>query len=264
MPGTTKPSPPVSDLSALLGRTFRAALFDLDGTLVDSTPAVIRAWTSWAVAHDLQAPDLTHNHGRPAADLVARMLPADRVDAALADFQRRELADVADVVPLPGAVDLLSAVGPGAAVVTSGVRPLALARLAAANITPPAITVTFDDVEQGKPHPEPFLLATQQLEVDPRDCLVIEDAPAGISAAVAAGCATLAVLGTHTADQLAQAEAIAAALTEVEFLAVRDGFRVASRAGGATAANAEMNRSPQAPYYSNNDIPSNPDPEVRR
>lgn len=231
MTAAETPAQCASDVSNLRGRTFRAALFDLDGTLVDSTPAVIRAWTSWAAAHGLEAPDLAHNHGRPAADLVARMVPAEQVDAALVDFQARELADVIDVVPLPGAVDLLAAATAAgvAAVVTSGTRPLATARLAAAGINSPAVTVTFDDVRQGKPHPEPFLLAASRLGLESSDCLVIEDAPAGLTAAAGAGCATLAVLGTHDREQLNQADAIVATLDEVAFLGVPGGFQVIPR-----------------------------------
>ena len=214
----------------LSGRSFAAVLFDLDGTLVDSTPAVVRAWTSWAADRGLPLPDLAANHGRPAVDLIARMVPAADIPLALVDFQARELADVADVVALPGAADLLAAVGDRGAVVTSGTRPLALARLAAAGLVPPAVTITFDDVRRGKPDPEPFLLAARRLGVDPADCLVVEDAPAGLTGAGEAGCATLAVLGTHTAPQLGGADAIVAALTQVSLTQTDDGFRLGSSA----------------------------------
>ena len=224
MPARTVPI----GLSALAGRTFAAVLFDLDGTLVDSTPAVARAWSSWASDRGLPAPDLAANHGRPAVHLVARMVPAAQVTDALAEFHARELADLSDVVVLPGAAELLRSAGDLAAVVTSGTRSLALARLAAAGLTPPAVTVTFDDVRQGKPHPEPFLLAARRLGVDPVDCLVVEDAPAGLAAAAAAGCATLAVLGTHAAPQLTGADAVVGALTEVSLTRSDHGVRLSA------------------------------------
>jgi sugar-phosphatase len=112
-----------------------------------------------------------------------------------------------------------------AAIVTSCVRPLALARLAATGLTAPEVMVTADQVEIGKPDPAPFLLAARLLGVDPADCLVVEDAPAGLTAALAAGSARLAVSTTHTAQEL-DADAIVADLAAVRFTVGADGVRV--------------------------------------
>ena len=192
-----------ASLGPLAGRVFAAVLFDLDGTLVDSTPAVVRSWSGWARDRGLPEPDLVGNHGRPAADLVRKMVAPRDFDAALAEFAAREVADVDGIVPMPGAAEFFAAVPEHRlAVVTSGVRALATARLRAAGFPLPAVLVTFDDVENGKPHPEPFLRAAQRLGVRPADCLAVEDAPPGLAAARAAGCATLALTGTHDAGRL--------------------------------------------------------------
>ncbi|GAY10507.1 HAD-IA family hydrolase [Pseudonocardia sp. N23] len=215
-------------LDALLDRTFAAALFDMDGTLVDSTPAVVRCWTRWAQEHGVPDAALVNTHGRPAVEIIADVLPPDRVPAALARIVALELADTDGVVPLPGALDALRATAP-AAIVTSCTRDLALARIAAAGLPVPAVLVTADDVRAGKPAPEPFLLAADRLGVDPTGCLVVEDAPAGLAAGRAAGATTLAVAGTHALADLT-ADAHAPDLSHVHFVMSPTGIRAAVRA----------------------------------
>ena len=128
---------------------------------------------------------------------------------------------------MPGAAELFAAVpADRRAIVTSGVRALALARIDAAGLPRPAVLVTFDDVAQGKPHPEPFLLAAQRLGVDAADCLAVEDAPPGLTAARAAGCTTLAIVGTHRADQLG-ADAVVSSFAGFRVYPVDGGLRIA-------------------------------------
>lgn len=182
-----------------------ALLFDLDGTLVDSTPAVIRSWTAWAVERGITDAQFAaiQTHGRTSRSIVADLVPADQVDAADARIQELELADLSGVTALPGAVDLLTRLDPARwAVVTSGVRRLATARLAAAGLPTPRVLVSADDVRHGKPDPEPYLSGAAGLGIAPQRCVVIEDAPAGLTAARAAGMATVAVVGTHRPEEL--------------------------------------------------------------
>lgn len=181
-----------------------ALLFDMDGTLVDSTASVLRGWQTvaaeFAIPEDLFA--AVPRHGRPAGEIMADLLPRELIAPATERLDDLERTDTADVAPLPGAAALLAAAPPGRwAVVTSAGRTLAKVRLAAAGIDAPRV-VTIDDVSRGKPDPEPFLLGAKLLGVPPEDCLVFEDAPAGLASARAAGAKTIAVTSTHTADQL--------------------------------------------------------------
>jgi len=183
---------------------FDAVLFDMDGTLVDSTASVVRCWVRLAEENGIPVQTLqaAAGHGRPARDIVADLFaPADRA-AALERIGHLEATDVDDVTALPGAADALRGSGARSAIVTSCTASLARARQRAAGITAPAVVVTVDDVTRGKPDPEPFLTAATILGVDPARCLVVEDAPAGLAAGRAAGMTTLAVSTTHTADEL--------------------------------------------------------------
>ncbi|WP_440709009.1 HAD-IA family hydrolase [Herbiconiux sp. YIM B11900] len=189
--------------SPVFGRTFDAALFDLDGTLIDSTPSVIRSWARMAREYGLEGDPLAGGHGRPAAQVIASLFPEHRAAEALARVTALEVADLDDVIALDGAAALLDSLPDSErAIVTSGTHVIATSRLAAAGLTEPAVLVTFDDVTHGKPHPEPFLLAAERLGVDPARCVVFEDAPAGLAAAKAAGCATVAIAGTHASHEL--------------------------------------------------------------
>ncbi|WP_369052953.1 HAD-IA family hydrolase [Kineococcus terrestris] len=190
------------------GRPFAAVLFDMDGTLVDSSAAIARSWTTWALESGIghEALLAAHGHGRPAAEIVRELVggPADgradeeAVARASARIDALEIADVDGVVQLPGVAGLLDALPARRwAVVTSCGSALAAARMRAGALPEPGALVTFDDVERGKPDPACFLLGARRLGVEAADCLVVEDAPAGLAAARAAGCATLAVRTTH-------------------------------------------------------------------
>ncbi|MFE2525261.1 HAD-IA family hydrolase [Streptomyces sp. NPDC059382] len=182
-----------------------ALLFDNDGTLVSSMESVRRCWTRWAREHGIteEAFAAVELHGRPAAEIIAELLPAEARPAALARIEDLEVEDVVGgVVLLPGTEELLSTLPAGRwAVVTSATRPLAEARLREVGVDFPEL-VAADDITRGKPDPEPFLLAAARLGVDPARCVVFEDAPAGLAAGRAAGMRTVALTTTHTAAEL--------------------------------------------------------------
>lgn len=192
----------------------RAVLFDMDGTLIDSTPAVDRAWATWEERWGVRLGVRASALGRPARDIVAERVPAADAEAAFRDIERLEVADVEGIEVLPGVRDLLAALPADRwAVATSCSAPLAAARLAATAIEPPVL-VTASDTALGKPNPDPYLAAALRLGVPPEECLVVEDAVAGVTAGRAAGARTLGVLGSAAAAELG-AEAVAADLTGV-------------------------------------------------
>jgi sugar-phosphatase len=199
-----------------------AVLFDMDGTLIDSSPAVARSWRAWGAQWGLGDVFTIQEHGRPARSIVQALLPPELVDEGFASIEAMEMADTAGITLLPGAAELLAALPPDRwAIVTSCSRPLAQARLAAVGLEPPAL-VTASDTVLGKPHPDPFLTAAARLGRSPAQCIVVEDAPAGIAAAKAAGCRSLAVLGTVPEDQLL-ADVVVPSLTVVSVRTRPDG-----------------------------------------
>ncbi|GGF35691.1 HAD-IA family hydrolase [Subtercola lobariae] len=210
-------------------RTLAAALFDLDGTLIDSTPAVNRSWIRWGEEWGM-TPDFREGmHGRPARDIIAALVPEDRFEAAFNRVAELELADVDDIVVLDGAAELLGSFDDSRrAIVTSCTRPLAAVRIAATGIPAPSVVVTVDDTVRGKPDPDPFLEGARRLGVDPRDCVVFEDAPAGLAAARAAGCFTVAVVGTHQAAEL-DADIVVASLADIVVTPTEGGFTLQTR-----------------------------------
>jgi sugar-phosphatase len=220
----------VIDLDALTGRTFDAVLFDMDGTLIDSMPSSLQAWAVWATEHGVDPAHLADLGGRPAAQVIPALLTADRVADALARIEHLEVqASVAGIEVLPGTVEALTALPPDrVAIVTSCTRELLAARLAGSQLRSPREIVTFDDVEHGKPAPDPFLLGARRLGFDPARCLAVEDAPAGLASARAAGCTTLAVGDTHPHDEL-DADAHAPDLSHIRFTAGPDGITVTTR-----------------------------------
>lgn len=209
---------------------FEAVLFDNDGTLVDSSGPVVRSWLAWAADHGVPAESLVGFHGVPSSGIVATVAPHLDPVAATADIDARELADTEGVIALPGAAQAVQAVGWRAAIVTSATRELLTLRLQAAGFSAPEVLVTADDISRGKPDPEPYLRAAQELGVDPARCLVVEDAPAGLRSGRAAGAATLAVTTTSTADELAPlADLVVTDLSAVSFSLTDEGVRVTIR-----------------------------------
>jgi sugar-phosphatase len=200
----------------LFGQPFDAVLFDLDGVLVDSTASVTRSWDRFAAEFDVSSAALQENHGQPAQTLVDRLLGPDRVAEGLARIEAIEVDDAAGVEAVPGAQALFASLPEDRrAVVTSGTPPIATARLRAGGFPLPRTLITADDIERGKPDPQPYLLAAHRLGVPPDRCLAVEDAPAGIASARAAGCQVLAVTGTAEAEELAAAALIVDGLDRV-------------------------------------------------
>ncbi|MFD0416321.1 HAD family hydrolase [Streptomyces sp. NPDC127108] len=205
-----------------------ALLFDNDGTLISSMESVRRCWTRWAGEYGITAEDFARVelHGRPAVEIVADLLPAERVAGAVARIEELEVSDVAGgVLALPGTLDLLAALPPERwAVVTSATRRLAEARLAEVGIGPKTL-IAADDITRGKPDPEPFLLAARVLGVDPARCVVFEDAPAGLTAGRAAGMTTVALTTTHQVAELS-ADVVVKDLSAVSVQATAGGVEI--------------------------------------
>jgi sugar-phosphatase len=175
-----------------------ALLFDLDGVLVDSTPAVARVWTGWAIEHGFDPDTVVHKaHGRPSRMTIRELLPNGDIDREDREVERREIEDLDGVVLLPGAQRLLSALPPHRwTIATSCTRTLAEVRLRAAGLPIPENMITSSDVKVGKPDPEPYLKAATKLGFAASDCVVVEDAAAGVRAGKAAGARVIAVLTT--------------------------------------------------------------------
>lgn len=207
-------------------RTFAAVLFDNDGTLVDSTPAATRAWIVWAREYEADMTSLAGVHGLPARDIVALVAPQAPADEALARIIELEEQDTEGVVALPGALEALRACRGSDALVTSATRALAQARLRAAGLPEPQVIVSAEDVVNGKPDPEPFLAAARRLGVPAQRCLVVEDAPAGLAAARAAGMGSLAVLTTTTDPDRLDADLVVSDLDTVRFVRSSGGIQV--------------------------------------
>lgn len=187
-----------------------ALLCDLDGTLIDSSGPVERSWRVWAGEYGFEPEKvLAISYGRRSEDTIDELLPPPRRARALARIDELELVDLDGIVPIPGAPELVAGLDRRLwAVVTSGNRELMTARIEAAGIGVPEVLVTADDVRVGKPDPEGYLKAARLLAADPAECLVIEDAPAGVAAGKAAGARVVAVTVTHTAAELWAADAV--------------------------------------------------------
>ncbi len=186
-----------------------ALLFDLDGVLINSTPAVARVWRRWALERGFNPEDVVARaHGRPSLTTVREFLPNADHEAENREVERREIEDLDGVVPLPGALDLLSSLPPGRwTIVTSCTRPLAEVRIRAAGLPVPPRMITATDIAHGKPHPQPYLKAASLLGFPVADCLVLEDVPAGIKSGKAAGARVIAFPTTASRPELRQAGA---------------------------------------------------------
>ncbi|MBV9623614.1 MAG: HAD family hydrolase [Acidobacteria bacterium] len=179
-------------------------LFDLDGVLVDSTPAVARVWTRWALAHGFDPEETVRlAHGRPSIATIGDLLPGADFAAENEVVLRGEIEDTEGVVALAGARELLASLPMARwAVVTSCSRRLAEVRLETAGFSLPRHLVTCDDVRQGKPDPEPYLKGASLLGAPASECIVFEDAPAGIRAGKAAGARVVALKTTASDAEL--------------------------------------------------------------
>lgn len=182
-------------------RPFSAFLFDMDGTILTSIKAAERVWGQWAASHGLDVEAfLPTIHGKRTEETIrALALPGVDPVREAALITRAEIEDVAGVEAIRGVADFLASLPSGRwAIVTSAPRLLAEARIAAAGLPTPGVLVAAEDVERGKPAPDPFLLGARKLGVAPADCLVFEDTLAGLQSAAAAGMASIVVTTTHT------------------------------------------------------------------
>lgn len=186
-----------------------ALLFDLDGVLIDSTPAVTRVWRRWALAHKFNPDEVVARaHGRPSLTTVREYLPDADHEAENRNVERLEMEYLEGVAPLPGARELLEHLPENRwTIATSCTRPLAEVRLRAAGLAIPERLVTSSDITNGKPHPEPYLKAANLLGYPAGACVVVEDAPAGIQAGRAAGARVIAFPTTHAVADLRAAGA---------------------------------------------------------
>jgi mannitol-1-/sugar-/sorbitol-6-phosphatase len=191
-------------MGRIVNLTCKAVLFDMDGTLVDSTPVVESAWAWWAARYGIPLDSLlVFAHGRPTVATMNHFFPGRDHTAELAEMAAYEEAQVEGITAIPGAPQFVHALqGYPWAVVTSAWRTLAEARVVAAGLPLPKVLVPVDEIRYGKPHPEGFLRAAEQLGVTPADCVVFEDARPGIEAGLNAGMQVVGLLTTATAEKL--------------------------------------------------------------
>ena len=194
-----------------------AILFDLDGVLVNSVRCVERVWHLWAEARGRDpAPFLAVAHGRRVSETLRTVDPTLDIGAETAALDCLEELETEGLEVIPGADSLVRQIPSDRwAIVTSGSRTVATRRLESAGLPIPAVFVTGEAVRRGKPDPEPYLLAAERLGRSPAGCLVVEDAPAGISSALAAGMAVLAVTTTHASAALRLASFVTPSLDRV-------------------------------------------------
>ena len=186
-----------------------ALLFDLDGVLINSTPAVARVWRRWALEHGFNPDEVVARaHGRPSLATIREYLPNADHHLENREVERREIEDLEGVVPLPGALDLLASLPADRwTIVTSCTRPLAEVRIKAAGLPLPRKMITSNDIQHGKPNPEPYLRGASVLGFPAQECVVLEDVPAGVRAGKSAGARVIAFTTTVESSALGEAGA---------------------------------------------------------
>ena len=196
----------------------RALLLDMDGTLVDSTGDTEKHWTMWAQRRGLPTEAvLQHAHGSPSRETIARFVDPAEV-ASETDWVESLSMTTAQERALPGALAALTQTVLPVAVVTSATRAAALVRLDRAGLPAPLVVVAADDVDHGKPDPEPYLRAADLLGVAATDCVGVEDSPAGVASLLAAGAAAIGLSTTFPAEALAAAVVVVDNLARIEIL----------------------------------------------
>jgi len=194
-----------------------AILFDLDGVLCDSTEAVDREWREWGARKGVDGDAIMAiSHGVRTVEVIRRVAPHLDAEVEAAAIENHEAHDQRGVVVMPGALELVKSIPSGRwGVVTSGSRLLAENRLRHCGVPVPEVMVTSDDVVNGKPHPEPYLKGAALLGFAPEECLVIEDAPAGIASAKAGGMTVIGLGSTYRAEKLVQADTVVSQLRKI-------------------------------------------------
>jgi len=217
-----------------------ALLFDLDGVLINSTPAVARVWRKWAIERGFNPDEVVARaHGRPSLASVREYLPHANHEVENWEVERREIEDLEGIVPLPGALDLLTSLPKERwTIVTSCTRALAEVRINAAGLPLPEKFVTSNDITHGKPHPEPFLEGARVLGFPADECLVLEDVPAGVQAGKGAGARVVAFTTTvhESILRAAGADWILNSCADVELLGRDGGLLLGLSASGLSSS----------------------------
>jgi sugar-phosphatase len=209
----------------------KGLLFDMDGVLISSIGSVERCWKRWCAIYGVpDADNFEVQHGVRALDTMRRLKP-EWDDTELAEglrvIENMEIEDTGDLKVLPGAKALLERLPPERwAIVTSATGRLMLGRLAVAGLPVPKRLISGDMVERGKPDPEPYRRGAELLGLAPEECVVVEDAPSGVGAGMAAGCRVLGITGTHEVGELRAATWIVASLEEIAMTVVEDGLEL--------------------------------------
>jgi mannitol-1-/sugar-/sorbitol-6-phosphatase len=196
-----------------------ALLFDLDGVLVDSRHCIERHWLTWANQHKFNADKVLHYaHGRRSVETIRIVAPHLDAEREAAQLEADEAQDTIGLARIPGALELLQSIPADAwGIATSGHRAVAVTRLAFGGLPVPDVLICSEDVETGKPNPEPFLFAALMLGVKPANCVVIEDSPTGIQAGRAAGMRVVGIIsGAYAVDELSKAQVIVSKLSDIE------------------------------------------------
>lgn len=209
----------MSDLSLrAAGQEFRCAgvLFDLDGVLVASQPLIERQLRSWAESHGLDAATVVGlSHGRTDVELIREVAPHLDAEEQAEFMAEREALDTAGLTACRGAAEILALIPPQRwGIVTSGHSSVARARLGAAGLPEPTVLVTAERVRRGKPAPDGYLLGARLLGFEPTNCVVVEDAPAGVRAGRAAGAQVIGV--DPTSERALAADLVVRELTMIE------------------------------------------------
>jgi sugar-phosphatase len=206
----------------------KGILFDMDGVLISSIGSVVRCWRRWAEIYEVpNASSYEVPHGMRAIDIVKSLRPDIDPEEGLRVIEDMEIDDIADLTVLPGVKKLLAGLPLERwAIVTSATRRLLLGRLEAAGLPIPERIISGDMVERGKPDPEPYRRGAELLGFRPEECIVVEDAPSGVGAGLAAGGRVLGVLGTHSAEELKAADWIVSSLDEVSVQIKPDGIEL--------------------------------------
>lgn len=206
----------------------KAILFDLDGVLVNSAECVERAWRGWAARHRLD-PEvvIAAAHGRRTLETVRMVAPHLSADAEVKSLEANEAMASDGIYEIPGARELLEGLPARSwAIVTSGIRPVAELRIRLMRLPWPSVMICADDIERGKPDPEGYLAAAARLGRAPEECVVIEDAPAGIEAARAGDIRVIAIAATYPAERLTDADAVVERLTDLRVATRNDEIQI--------------------------------------
>jgi sugar-phosphatase len=206
----------------------KGILFDMDGVLISSIGSVVRCWRQWAEMYDIPNAEIYEvPHGMRAIEIVRSLRPDIDAEEGLRVIEDLELKDTADLKVLPGVKELMESLPLDRwAIVTSATTRLLLGRLEAAGLPVPARLISADMVERGKPDPEPYRRGAALLGFRPEECIVVEDAPSGVGAGVAAGCRVLGVLGTHSAEELQEADWVVESLEGLGVTVTGDGLEL--------------------------------------